>query len=211
MSEPIDHTGRVFTRLRVIERYSEGNKHLSQVWVCLCDPDYGGCGKITKVHISNLTRGNTQSCGCLHKEAVTKHGLRHLAEYSNWRNMITRCYNSKHSHYDDYGGRGITVCDEWKESFEAFLRDMGTRPSPIHSIDRLDNDKGYSKENCRWATLVEQANNKRNNLICEFDGEKKTLSEWCRELDVDYCLTYYYLQQGLLFEDALDTVIAKKK
>ena len=210
MSTPIDHSGRVFTRLRVIERYSEGASQLSHVWICLCDPDYGGCGKVTKVHISNLKGGNTKSCGCLHKEAVTKHGFRHLSEYSIWLNMLARCYNPKHPHYDNYGGRGITMSDEWRESFETFYRDMGPRPSPEYSIDRKDNDKGYFKDNCRWATNLEQQNNKRCNLVYEFDGEKKTLSEWCRELRVDYFLVYYYLQTSLPFEDALDKVIAKK-
>ena len=118
--------------------------------------------------------------------------------------MRQRCHNPKNKKYHLYGGRGITVCDEWKESFEAFYRDMGPRPSPEHSIDRRDNNKGYSKENCRWATLVEQANNRRDNLYFDFDGDRKTLTEWCREFGLNYNrIRYLILKKGISFEDAI--------
>ena len=99
------------------------------------------------------------------------------------------------------------MCDEWKESFEAFYRDMGPRPSNEHSIDRKDNSKGYSKDNCRWATKKEQNNNRRDNVYYEFDGEKKTLAEWCHELQIPYQRMYKLLERGFSFEDAADKVI----
>lgn len=94
------------------------------------------------------------------------------------------------------------MCSEWKESFEAFYADMGSRPSNDYSIERNDNDKGYYKENCRWATRIEQANNRRSNVFYEYLGEKKTLSEWCRELNLDIVLTKKRIQYGWSFEEA---------
>ena len=117
---------------------------------------------------------------------MSAHGHSHLTEFQIWRQMKERCYNSKAPNYQNYGGRGIAVCEEWKESFETFYRDMGPRPSSQHTLDRRENNKGYSKENCRWATQIEQLNNKRNNRIYEYNGESKTLTEWCRALNLKY-------------------------
>ena len=121
--------------------------------------------------------------------------------------MKSRCYYPKDKHYDNYGGRGIEVCSEWKDSFEVFYRDMGSRPTPKHTLERINSDGNYSKENCRWATWEEQANNRRNNIYYEFDGEKRTLAQWCRELRIDYGKMYYLLSKGIEFEDAADRVI----
>lgn len=119
--------------------------------------------------------------------------------------MKNRCNNPKAGRYEDYGGRGITVCDEWME-FEAFYRDMGPRPSKHHSIERRENDKGYSKENCHWATKVEQMNNRRNNILYERDGVTKTLAEWCKEKERKYRRVYYRMKRdGWSFEKAIDT------
>ncbi|BAW18975.1 hypothetical protein [Ralstonia phage RP12] len=127
-------------------------------------------------------------------------------EYCIWSGIKKRCYNKNSRKYKDYGGRGITMCDEWRESFEAFYADMGPRPSLGHSIDRKNNDEGYSKENCRWATAEEQQNNKRSNLLHELDGILKTLTQWCRELEMNYHTIYQRIYvQGMSFEEAIVT------
>lgn len=200
--KPVDYAGQRFGKLTVGKRVETANKSSGTKVECVCD-----CGNVTTAYISNMQRGLTKSCGCLQKEAVRKarttHGMKNSSEYVIWFGMKARCYNPKSTHYKDYGGRGITMCDEWKESFEAFYRDMGPRPSPEHTIDRKDGDKGYSKENCRWATRKEQANNRRNGILYEFDGERKTLAEWCDELGLCYNTTYYLLSKKISFEDAV--------
>ncbi len=115
-----------------------------------------------------------------------RHGCRYTFEYSTWCKMKARCNNPNAINYSRYGGRGITICERWENSFDNFIDDMGWSPSPDHSIERIKNDLGYFKENCRWATRVEQANNKRNNLMVEFDGRVQTLTLWCRELGLKY-------------------------
>lgn len=200
-----DLTDRKFYRLKAILKHSsvEGRVH----WECLCDPEQGGCGNIVIVAAAKLKKGNTRSCGCFQKdassEANTKHGYSQTEEYNIWSMMLERCYNPDHVRYHRYGGRGIGVCAEWKDDFMAFYRDMGQRPSPKHSIDRIENDKDYCKDNCRWADKFEQANNRTNNILHEFNGEKKSLAEWCRELNLNYMKVYYRLSKGLPFEEAI--------
>lgn len=178
------------------------NKGKNSRWICRCD-----CGAEVIVFGYALKNGNTKSCGCLQKELAktvhTTHSFAHISEYRIWRNIKQRCYNPKHDSYKDYGGRGITMCDEWKESFEAFYRDMGPRPSHHHSIDRRDNDKGYSKDNCRWATWEEQNSNKRNSVFYEYKGIFKTLPAWCRELNLNYSTMKSRIDKGLTLTEAL--------
>ena len=202
-----DLSGQRFDRLTVILKHPSNVKNGHVRWECLCDPKYGGCGNITIVNVSHLKNGHVRSCGCFRKENKTTHGFSDSPEYGIWNAIKKRCYNPNNQYYSNYGGRGITMSDEWKESFEAFYRDMGPRPSHKHTIDRRENDKGYSKDNCRWATRIEQNNNRKNNIYYEFDGERKTLGEWCSELDLNYDAVYYRLQKGMEFEDALDDVI----
>lgn len=134
---------------------------------------------------------------------MLKHGMRNTPEYEAWRAIKKRCYNKDHEHYDSYGGRGILMCDEWKGSFEAFYRDMGQRPSPEHSLDREDNDKGYDKDNCRWATWEEQNNNRRNNTKYTHDGKTLTLPEWSRELGIELHTLKNRIWQGWSFEETI--------
>ena len=206
--------GQRFGRLLVKEKPPERHRGYHVQWTCFCDPEYNGCGKTTLVTSGNLNRG-TQSCGCLLREAVMKskvtHGLTKTTEYRIWRGVVQRCHNENHDHYDKYGGRGIVMCAEWRSDFMIFLRDMGPRPSAKHTLDRKDNDQGYYKENCRWATVLEQQNNKRTNLYFEFDGEIKTLAEWCRELNLNREAMVYRIKNGMSFEDAADDVIKKYK
>lgn len=203
-----DLTNKRVSRLLVIRRYPENNKFGQVQWECLCE-----CGNITIVGTSQLRPNRTTSCGCFQKEAVRNasltHGMSSSAEYRTWNKIRERCYNERDKRYSDYGGRGITMCEEWRNSFEAFYRDMGKRPSSSHSIDRKDNNKGYDKENCRWATRIEQANNKRNNAIYELNGKVKTLAGWCRELHLNYDFVQQRLSRGWSFEKAIVSAKAK--
>ena len=199
-----DLTGKRFQRLVVIARnipiIPRKNKHT--YWECLCD-----CGNPVVVKSTHLHSGNTKSCGCYArdniKERSTTHGLTDSPEYNSWKSMNKRCYSKSNQAYARYGGRGITVCDEWKNSFEAFYRDMGSRPSSEHTLDRKDNSKGYSKENCRWATKKEQANNRRNSIFCEHNGERRTIPEWCLVLGLNYHLIRRRIRAGWSFEKAI--------
>ena len=157
MNKLIDLVGQRFGQLLVIERRSN-NSYGQTRWLCQCD-----CGNKTIVYASNMRSGHTQSCGCLQKklakESHTKHKMCGTPTYNTWGRMIQRCNDKKDVDYKDYGGRGITVCSRWLE-FENFFEDMGTRPDGL-SIERVNNNKGYSPDNCKWATSTEQNRNKR--------------------------------------------------
>lgn len=209
MPKILNLIGQRFARLTVTLKTLDTVKSGAAIWECLCD-----CGSVVYIPTGNLRSSQTRSCGCLQKEAVTKtnknkvtHGLVDTPEYRTWGLIKDRCYNVKNKRYCDYGGRGITMSDEWEDSFETFYSDMGPRPSLRHTIDRKDNDLGYSKENCRWATRTEQNNNRRNTLYFKFDGETKPLADWCRELNLPYRAVYKRVKAGMDFEDALDAVI----
>ena len=122
---------------------------------CTCD-----CGTETTVYAGHL-RAAAKSCGCVRNGGKRSHGMSHTPEYRAWENARSRCINPRNRKYPDYGGRGITMCQEWSSSFKAFFDHMGVRPSNLHSLDRINTDGAYEPGNCRWATWVEQNNNRR--------------------------------------------------
>lgn len=178
--------GQRFGRLVVIRRDNPGPRGQSY-WLCVCD-----CGVEKVIAQANILNGHIRSCGCLSRETTIKrqttHGLAgrvDAPEYQIWQAMKNRCYNGKMQSYKDYGGRGIEVCERWRESFTAFIEDMGRRPSAEHSIERRNNDGNYEPSNCFWATRLEQGRNKRNNRFIEHEGVTRTIAEWGRILGVN--------------------------
>lgn len=176
--------GKVFGKLTVIRFMGSvirsGKRR--KTWLCKCE-----CGDEKVIEHDQLTRGKSVSCGCYRKKIGkihnTKHGLRQTKEYRVWAGIIQRCNNPNCNRYKDYGGRGITVCDRWLK-FENFIADMGMKPSPKHTMDRIDNDGNYEPINCRWATDEEQRRNRRDNRWIEYNGQRKIVADWAKDLGI---------------------------
>lgn len=177
MGKLIDLTGRIFGELKVVSR--QGTSRYGQAqWLCQCS-----CGNQITVLGDNLRRGHTRSCGCLKFIVCRTHGKARTSIFGCWDAMIQRCINVSNKHYHNYGGRGITVCDRWLK-FENFYADMGDRPKGM-SLERIDNNKGYSPENCKWATQKEQMRNTRQNRILKYRGREQCLTAWAEELGIN--------------------------
>lgn len=138
------------------------------------------------------------------------HGLSYTPEYRAWQQMRLRCTSPKHAAWPSYGGRGITVCDRWLESVQAFVADMGPKPTPQHELDRIDNSKGYEPGNCRWATRKANDRNRRSNRMVTFRGERLALAEWCERLGLPRDTTKKRLDAGWPVEKALTTPVRPK-
>lgn len=195
----IDLTGRRFGRLTVVAY--QGSRKTNHLWECLCD-----CGKTKTIQGTNLGRGST-SCGCLQKEITAAnnfvHGLRNSPEYKSWCNMKDRCSNPKNEFFHCYGGRGVAVCPEWIDSFEAFYQDMGPRPGLKYSIDRIQVDGNYELGNCRWATPIEQASNTRKNRFILVGGKPVTVSEASRMTGIKLSTLWDRLRSGASDSEAI--------
>ncbi len=163
------------------------------------------CGKESVVRITRLANSESRSCGCLQIKQMTKHGLASSLEYKTWKTMISRCYKEYNPSYKWYGAKGIRVCDRWLESIENFIEDMGNRPSKKYSIDRIDGDKDYNKENCKWSTRHEQASNTSSNRNITAFGKTLCLSEWSRKFKINYTTLRTRLLKGWDPEKALTT------
>jgi hypothetical protein len=179
MGQIIDITGKTFGRLAVLKQ-STMRRHGKIAWECVCQ-----CGARIVVSGNSLKRGNTTSCGCRHAEIKNAigdkcrtHGMCRTPEYASWCSMKDRCNNPNNDDYAHYGGRGIRICDRWNDSFEAFIADIGHKPFPRATVDRIQVNGNYEPGNCRWATQAEQTRNKRNNRRLTFNGVTRTLSEW---------------------------------
>lgn len=211
----IDLTGQRFGRLVVTEQNGV-SKRGSVLWLCLCD-----CGQRPTVNSSHLTRGYTKSCGCLQKETIRKIGIANIKHgyrkrgrvnpnYDAWSHMNQRCMNPNDKEYKNYGGRGIKVCRRWKR-FANFIEDMGERPTEKHSLDRIDNNSEYNKENCRWATKKEQAHNRRDNRLETYNGISKCVASWAEEYMIPYYSLLWRLNHEWSMYRALTTPIRGRK
>ncbi len=179
-------------------------------WRCRCR-----CGEEVVVSISKLRNGNTRSCGCLRREGrrFVKHGACRggvlLPEYRVWAHMRERCESRTSKDYKNYGGRGIGVCRRWA-SFANFYKDMGKRPTRLHTIERIKNHLGYAPKNCRWATPQEQANNRRVSLYLLWRGQKKTVAQWARELGMPMVTLWVRVRRlGWSADRALSTPVRR--
>lgn len=199
-----DLSGRRFGRLAAIA-YA-GKRGQQSLWLCLCD-----CGVTHTAYATNLVRGLTQSCGCrrtdpsVHGQSISKN----QSEYNSWRAMIHRCIDPAWDGFENYGGRGITVCERWQNGesthsgFDCFLCDMGKKPAKRHTIDRIDNGVGYAPANCRWAAMKTQQNNKRSNVRLTVGGITKNLSEWADAAGMCPITLRGRLKRGWKPEDAI--------
>ena len=201
MGNFIDLSGQRFGRLMVLKRVENSNRGQSR-FLCKCD-----CGNETIVHALNLKKGSTKSCGCYRQECGVKnntiHGMTGTLVYKIWRLMIARCEDSKEVSYKNYGGRGITVCKQWRYSFETWYADMGEMPTPKHTLERINNDGNYEPSNCRWATWKEQCNNRRNNHIIEFNGQCKTIAQWSDIIGIPQGTLFARIHAGWTIEKSL--------
>ena len=191
-----DETGNVYSKLTVVE-FAGKSKSGDSLWRCLCE-----CGNMTTVARGDLRKsyGGTNSCGCGRKSQGGGHGA---LEYTNWKEMKRRCYNPRYKEYHLYGGRGITICDRWRTSFVNFLADMGKRPFPEASIDRINNNGNYEPDNCRWATKLEQGQNTRKARMITYNGETLCLREWARRIGITHRTLSVRLKRGWPLEKAL--------
>lgn len=187
-------SGRRYGKLVVL--HSAGHVGPAHYWLCRCD-----CSNVVAIRGSFLTSGNSTSCGCsrrIHLKCDTP-------EYRAWAGMKGRCHNPKSKQWHRYGGRGIKVCDKWRESFKDFLADVGPRPSRFHSMDRIDNDGDYEPGNCRWATNKEQSINRSSSRFLTFQGTTLTVTEWANRLGMKQPTLSRRIIHGWSTERALTT------
>ena len=201
-----DLTGEVFGRLTVIER-TNNYKDGSSQWICKCN-----CGNIKTVIGKNLTSGKIKSCGCYNhykaKQQFTTHGYSHTRLHNKWLKIKERCYNQNSRCYKNYGGRGIKICDEWKNNFMNFYNwAMENGYQEGLTIDRINVNGNYEPSNCRFITQKEQQNNRRNNVYITYKNEVKTLSQWADYYNIPYKVLWKRIKLGWTFEKAISTPI----
>lgn len=182
--KPLEHTR--YGRLEILESVKGG-------WLSRCD-----CGNLTIVKGTQLRRGQVVSCGCYHRqrqrEVPMLHGLNGSPTHISWTNMRQRCTNPANPSWPNYGGRGIRICQRWS-TFENFYTDMGDRP-PGMTLERINNDGNYEPSNCRWASRPEQSVNKQDTIRIHYDGRSQSLSEWCKELNINYWTAHARIRRG---------------
>lgn len=166
---------------------------------CICN-----CGNTKLIPCCGF--GQKQSCGCAKPDIgkwARKHGMSNSPERGIYKGMIARCYKPTNTYYHRYGGRGIKVCDRWKNSFVNFLEDLGIRPSKAHSLERIDNNADYSPENCKWATLHEQNRNKSTNIYIEHNGERLIIADWAAKLNMPPGVIRHRFKRNMPIEEVL--------
>lgn len=200
-----DINGVKFDRLLVVVSVGK-DKRNNILWDCICE-----CGNRRVVRTSDLTSGKTKSCGCdigdrisngrsknWYNNKFTPKEIKLL--YDSYLKMKGRCYNVKRKDYERYGGRGIIVCDRWLESFDNYYEDMGNKPSPNHSVDRIDNNGNYEPSNCKWSTYAEQNRNRRDSFWVEHGGKRMVISDWAKLLGIDRGSIKARLKKGQTFD-----------
>lgn len=203
MGKFIDLSGQRFGRLTVLERsgaYRSKKGQIQTRWLCRCD-----CGNNTVVHGASLKKGATRSCGCIRTETHTKHGHSRTRLYCIWRAMRHRCEDENNIGYRVYGAEGKFVCEEWKEFQSFYDWAMANGYADNLTIERKDGSRGYSPDNCRWATMEEQQNNRRNNRIITYNGETHTLAQWSKIKNIKQATIASRLNRGWSVEKALTT------
>lgn len=204
MPKIIDLTGQKFGKLSVIRMVGK-NKNHKAMWECKCE-----CGNVICVDSHSLRCGNSKSCGCSRQHINRKHGDSgdRARLYTIWANMNMRTSNPNNSCWKDYGGRGITICEEWKdyEAFKRWATENGYEPNL--TIDRIDNDKGYSPDNCRWITRKMQCYNRRSNHLLKYGDEEKTIQEWADQFNLKRNTLVHRLKLGWSIEKALETPVS---
>ena len=198
--------GKKFGRWTVISMNEKRAMNNDTRWDCVCE-----CGEERVVARGNLVSGRSKSCGCYNRDNHTKHGqykgeshgVKPYGAFISWKDILHRCFNPKLKRYDDYGGRGITVCDRWAKSYDAFLEDMGPRPIG-KSIDRIDNNGDYEPGNCRWATRKQQNRNKRNNIYVQLGELNMIRADWIRLLGITVSKWEYRAKIGMSSKEIVE-------
>lgn len=191
-----DLSGKTFgklTALSYVKRAANGAH-----WYCSC-----ACGNFRVARAKDLKTLHVRSCGCLHSETVTKHSDSNSSEYRTWDSLKRRCYNPTTKYFDRYGGRGIQVCARWRDDYQAFLSDMGRRPSPRHSLDRIDNDGDYELSNCRWTLQVVQIRNRSIAVIFDWHGKHRSQMELAELSGIPFGTLRSRIKRGWTLERAM--------
>lgn len=199
-----------FGKLTVLKRVGTSTDGHYALWLCICD-----CGEKKVIYSTNLRQGRTKSCGCLVKETIIQRSTIHghnkkdkkSKTYKTWESMIQRCLNPNNVSYHNYGNRGIKVCKRWMK-FSNFLKDMGERPLE-YSIERKNNEKGYSLKNCCWATRKQQAKNRRNNKQITHNNKTQLLTEWATETGISRQVIMYRLNNSWSIKKTLTSPTGK--
>lgn len=211
MGKRIDLTGQRFGRL-VVVRYVGRSRGKKNLWLCKCD-----CGNEKIVAVDKLHSGNTKSCGCLQREVHRKcrmtHGKSDTKLYLVWREMITRTENQNAERYGIYGGRGISICGEWRNDFQSFY-DWAIQNGYKEglTVDRIDVNGNYEPDNCRWITPYEQSRNLRKNVRITYSGKTMILKDWAKEIGIDYNTLWKRIRKsGWTVEEALETPVGQRR
>lgn len=204
-----DYSGQKFNRLTAVKLVLKDDKWNDHIWLFSCD-----CGNSKNIRIKSVRSNHTKSCGCYKSELLAESNKTHgrtkenLLSYMSWKDMNQRCFNKKNKDYKNYGGRGIDVCERWK-NFDNFFVDLGERQQH-QTLDRIDVNQGYNPFNCKWSTAEEQANNKRNNFFLNFEGKKYSITQLSKKVGVNRKTIKYRLSIGLSLEKSIEKIDYRK-